>query len=78
MSRPGGNPEFGKQYRFPCKYDKPLSKKALQIRLKQSVMEELMLLPRQERLNLVREAIALALNQRKETIDREKNGNQTD
>ncbi|WP_300510877.1 hypothetical protein [Crocosphaera sp.] len=40
-------------------------------------MEELMLLPRQERLNLVREAIALALNQRKETKKRKENGKKT-
>ncbi len=74
MVRLGGNPDFGTKYRFPKQYDKPLSKKALQIRLEQSNYDELMLLPTQERLNLVREAIAKALLERRQ---RKENGKET-
>ena len=72
MARPGGNPDFGKKYSFVTKGSEPLSKKQFQIRLPETVHEELMTLERQERLALVREAISSALLKRKQKLSRTK------
>ncbi len=66
MARPGGNPDFGRKYSFVTNGDEPLSRKQLQIRLPQRNYDELMKLPRHERLELVRSAIARALSERQE------------
>ena len=68
MARPGGNPDFGTKYSFVTKGKEPLSKKSLNIRLPQNDYDELMEIPRDERLSLVRTAIAKALTQRKEKL----------
>ncbi len=68
--RPGGNPALGKdwKYAFKVKGSEPLSKKPLHIRVAQSNYDELMEIPSDERLELVREAIAKALAERKEKL----------
>lgn len=66
MPRPGGNPDFGTKYSFVVKGDEPLSKKPLNIRIPQSDYDELMKLPSEVRLKLVRGAIARALRERED------------
>ncbi len=62
------NPKTEQLIPFKKVGDKPLSKKPLHIRLPQNDYDDLMEIPRDERLSLVRAAIAKALTQRKEKL----------